>query len=110
LPAQERKENKADYAATSCLANAISTESPFWFRTSRPDSGTSPEVLCETAIFFATRGYRIKSMSYGLGRSFASQSAEYFAVPHFPTSDHFLPFDLAAFSGRLALITGLLRL
>lgn len=41
------------YAAISCLASAISTESPSWFRESSPDSGTSPEVLCATAIFLA---------------------------------------------------------
>lgn len=33
------------YAAISCLAKAISTESPSWFNESSPDSGTSPEVL-----------------------------------------------------------------
>lgn len=33
------------HAAMSCRANAISTESPSWFNESRPDSGTSPDVL-----------------------------------------------------------------
>jgi hypothetical protein len=42
-----------DHAATSCRANATSTESPSWFRTSSPDSGTSPDVLCDTMIFRA---------------------------------------------------------
>lgn len=41
------------YAAMSCRASAISTESPSWFNESSPDSGTSPEVLCATAIFLA---------------------------------------------------------
>lgn len=40
-------------AATNCRASATSTESPSWFKTSSPDSGTSPEVDCETMIFFA---------------------------------------------------------
>lgn len=40
-------------ALMSCLASAISTESPSWFNESSPDSGTSPEVLCDTAIFLA---------------------------------------------------------
>lgn len=35
------------YAATNCLASATSTESPFWFSTSSPESGTSPDVLCD---------------------------------------------------------------
>lgn len=43
----------ADHAVTNCRANATSTESPSWFRTSSPDSGTSPEVDCETMIFLA---------------------------------------------------------
>ena len=43
----------ADQAATSCRASATSTESPSWFRTSSPDSGTSPDVLCDTMIFLA---------------------------------------------------------
>jgi hypothetical protein len=38
---------------TSCRASATSTESPSWFRTSSPDSGTSPEVDCDTMIFLA---------------------------------------------------------
>ena len=42
-----------DQAATSCRASATSTESPSWFSTSSPDSGTSPDVLCETMIFRA---------------------------------------------------------
>src|SRR5574343_489143 len=42
-----------DQAATSCRASATSTESPSWFSTSNPDSGTSPDVLCETMIFRA---------------------------------------------------------
>ena len=33
------------HAAMSSRANAISTESPSWFNESRPDSGTSPDVL-----------------------------------------------------------------
>ena len=32
---------------------ATSTESPSWLRTSSPDSGTSPDVLCDTMIFLA---------------------------------------------------------
>jgi len=43
----------ADQAATSCRASATSTESPSWFSTTNPDSGTSPDVLCETMIFQA---------------------------------------------------------
>lgn len=42
-----------DQAMTSCLASATSTESPSWLRTSSPDSGTSPDVLCDTVIFLA---------------------------------------------------------
>lgn len=42
-----------DQTVTSCRARATSTESPSWFRTSRPDSGTSPDVLCDTMIFLA---------------------------------------------------------
>ena len=38
---------------TNCRASATSTESPSWFRTSSPDSGTSPEVDCDTMIFLA---------------------------------------------------------
>ena len=38
---------------TNCRASATSTESPSWFNTSRPHSGTSPDVLCETMIFLA---------------------------------------------------------
>ena len=38
---------------TNCRASATSTESPSWFRTSSPDSGTSPDVLCDTMIFLA---------------------------------------------------------
>ncbi len=38
---------------TSCRANATSTESPSWLRTSNPESGTSPDVLCDTMIFLA---------------------------------------------------------
>jgi len=42
-----------DQTVTSCRASATSTESPSWFRTSSPDSGTSPDVLCDTMIFRA---------------------------------------------------------
>lgn len=44
---------KVDHAITNSLASATSTESPSWLRTSNPDSGTSPDVLCETMIFLA---------------------------------------------------------
>src|SRR3546814_18207741 len=38
---------------TNCRASATATESPSCFRTSSPDSGTSPDVLCDTMIFLA---------------------------------------------------------
>lgn len=42
-----------DYALMSCQASAIFTEFSSWFVESSPDSGTSPDVLCATVIFFA---------------------------------------------------------
>lgn len=48
-----RRHEHMDQTVTSCRASATSTESPSWFRTSSPDSGTSPDVLCDTMIFRA---------------------------------------------------------
>ena len=39
--------------ANNCLASATSILSPDWFNTSRPDSGISPLVDCDTAILAA---------------------------------------------------------
>jgi len=50
-PGGAAKSNNAQ--CTNCRASATSTESPSWFSTSSPDSGTSPDVLCDTMIFLA---------------------------------------------------------
>ena len=51
--APEGAAKSSNAQCTNCRASATSTESPSWFRTSSPDSDTSPEVDCDTMIFLA---------------------------------------------------------
>ena len=51
-PRRAAKHGLADQAAT-VVGQCHPRRSPSWFSTSSPDSGTSPDVFCETMIFLA---------------------------------------------------------